>query len=371
MLGLLLLAVGLVGLWQGPPTEVGAERWWFALPLLAVCGVMLGKRRRPVGALALGLGVFAVDAAMGGSFGTMLGLIDLIYSAALYAGETAVRRLRIGTGAVVVGGAAATFVVLGDLRQAVNAGLLLFALAGTPVWWGLSVRRQAELAALATARAADLQRLADLREAEVLRGERTRMARDLHDALAGNLSAIAIHAEAALASGDGAAGRRALEAIRATSVASMAEMRSMILLLRAGGDETTAPARLAELGPLLATARAAGLGVDARVAPLPPLPAAVDQAAYRIVQEALTNAAKHAPGARVEVGIGVAAGALDIEVRSAAGSASAGPPASGGIGLLTMRERAEALGGRFAAGWAPDAGRCWRVHATIPLEEPR
>ncbi|MPV36614.1 sensor histidine kinase [Georgenia subflava] len=386
--GLALIAVGLVGLWSGPVAD-DAGRWWAALPLLAICAVMLGKRRRPVLTLAVGVVIVAVDAGLGGSLGTMVALIDLIHATALYAGAAAVRRIESAVAVVAIGTPTVVFVVTGQVQSAVSAALTLVAVLVTPLWWGRSVRQQAELAQLASARAADLERLSALREAEVVHEERTRMARDLHDALAGNLSAIAIHTEAALTApgaGDGSRDhastspeRRALEAIRAASVSSLEEMRAMILLLRSGDDEVRSPARLSELDDLVATARAGGLSVQVRLPDVPPLPSAVDQAAYRIVQESLTNASRHARGGDVELVVDVDGAALRLQVTSTGGSGTARRPDPGGtgIGLLTMRERAEALGGTFEAGWVAGADpgsrdhQLWRVRATLPIEETR
>jgi signal transduction histidine kinase len=140
------------------------------------------------------------------------------------------------------------------------------------------------------------------------------------------------------------------------------------------GEAVAAPARLAGLGDVLASARAQGLTVtvaDPDGARSATLPAAVDQAAHRIVQEALTNAAKHAPGGRVLVALGTGPGVLTVEVTSSLTDAPRPlpPSLSARTGLLTMRERAEALGGAFEAG--PDAaGGSWTVRATLPLGLP-
>lgn len=374
-LGLVLLAAGLVGMWQAGD-DVPTDRWWFLLTLVAMCAVMLGKGRWPLLALAAGLGVFIVDAVLGGSTGVLVGLLDLIYSAALRAGATAVRRMSVAAAVSVAGTAAGAFVLTGDLQSGVYAALLVFAVLGTPLWWGRSVRQQTELAELASARARDLVRIGELREHEVVHAERTRMAGDLHDALASHLSAIAIHSEAALsaprpatAEDATARDRAALSAIRDSSVAALREMRAMIELLRTGNEPRTSPARLAELGALVTGFR--GEGMELRTTcpeNLPPLPAAVDQAGYRIVQEALTNALKHGDGGPVDVAVALDGGALRVEVTSTATRAPvAAEGACSGVGLLTMRERAEALGGSFTAGLDDDR---WRVHATIPLEEP-
>lgn len=372
--GLLLISVGLTGAWSSGSTPLTAGPWWHALPLVAICVVMLGKRRHPIVALAAGLAIFVLDALAGGSIGVMLGLIDLIYAAAMFSGPGTPRRMGVGVGIAVVAGTAAAFIVGGDVRATLSIALTIFAVLGTPLWWGVSVRQQRELAELATARADDLKRLAELREAEVVRNERTRMARDLHDALASNLSAIAIHSEAAIATADGgnsSTEHRALTVIRSASVTSLEEMRSMIMLLRGDEDSANSPARLAELTELVDVARGRGLVVTLSQEPseLPTLPSAIDQAAYRIIQEALTNAARHAPAAETAVIVAID----DQMVRLRVENQVAGPPeptagasSDTGLGLTTMRERAEALGGTFRAGPVVDGTR-WHVAADLPL----
>ncbi len=367
--GLLLVASGLVGIWDGDPR---GTPWVHAVPLVLGCLVMLGKRRRPVAALLAGAGLFAADVALGGSVGVLLVLFDLVYSAALYAGPRAVLRLRAASWALVGLSLGLGWTATGDLRITVFLGLQTFALLTTPLWWGLAVRRERELLALARARADDLRDLADLRAAEARAEERAQMARDLHDAVAGNVSAVALHAEAALARPPVAGAEReraALEAVRAAGLASLEEMRAMILLLRAGSGPVAAAPRLDRLGALVAGARSAGLEVSLDAGELPPLPAAVEQAAYRVLQEALTNAAKHAPGGRAEVSAGVAGGRLLLRVDSADGRPGNAAPGAG-LGLLTMRERAESLGGRFAAGWADGARSRWSVAAELPVGVP-
>ncbi|MBF0671730.1 MAG: two-component sensor histidine kinase [Salinibacterium sp.] len=364
-LGLLLLSVGLVRAWE-PLGDHAFSPWWHVLPLAVACGAILIERRHPLIALGIGLVAFAVDAYAGGSLGVIIALVNLLYAAALYSGPGTPRRLGIAAVAVVIASTAGTFIVTGDLQQTILMGLQVFALLGTPLWWGLSVRQQRELAELAAARARDIQRLAELREADAVRGERTRMAHDLHDALAGNLSAIAIHSEAALTADTPAREAQALGAIRSASVEALEEMRSMIDLLRGEDDTLVSPARLAEIAELVAGARSRGTEVHYRVTPepIPRLPAAVDHAAYRIVQEALGNAARHAMGASIRIEVEVRAEKVDIRVTNARGNATA-DAAGGGMGTTTMRERAEALGGTFSAGWTPDDH--WLVRATIPL----
>jgi signal transduction histidine kinase len=156
-----------------------------------------------------------------------------------------------------------------------------------------------------------------------------------------------------------------LKSVRENSIQSLAEMRAMIEVLRADGgaeDPRTAPARLAELDRLIDSARAGGLDLDVRRSDKSAdLPVAVDLAAYRIVQEALTNALKHASGGVAKVEVRVEDGKLVVEVTNELTST---PGTGTGTGLVSMRERAHAVGGEFSAG--PWAGG-WRVRAVLPI----
>ncbi len=372
--GAALVTVGVVNT-GGPSAGIEpGSRWLYLLPLGTICLTMLAKRRRPIIALGIGALTFAADLAMGGSIGVLLGFFDLTYAAALYASASWVRRLEIAVGVLVPAAAVAVFVTMGDLQAAVLMGLVLFALLGTPLWWGRAVRQQVEIAELAAARSRDLERLAELRQADAIREERTQMARDLHDALAGQLSTIAIQAESILATpqADAERHRNGLAAIRLASVAALREMRAMIGLLRTGEEQVASPARMDELEGLLDTFRAQGMVIEAMLpSALPSLPAAVDQAVYRIVQEALTNEFRHGVAGRAAVGIEIDEGTMEVTVIGPASEATV-PGGGDGIGLLTMRERAEASGGIFSAGWRDTAdGRRWRVRAVFDLEEPR
>ncbi len=248
------------------------------------------------------------------------------------------------------------------------------------MWWADNVRQKSELAAVERARADDLERIAELDRHEAVRAERAAMARDLHDVIASHLSTIAIHSGAALSSPpDAARDRGALEQVRTSAVASLTEMRSMIELLRADSprDPLAAPGRLDRLDDLLAAARADGTVVtveDPDGVATADRPATVGHALYRIAQEALTNARKHAPGAAIVVRLACEPGAdgpVTLEVRNTAprsgragGPGAPAHPVSAGTGMLTMRERAEALGGTFDAAPTDDGG--WVVRARVP-----
>ncbi len=367
VVGLALIAVGLVGTfgaWGARPSTP----WVFVLPLAAICLLLLAKRRRPGLAAAAGTLVFAGDQAMGGSIGVIVGYFDLLYCVALWGRQPVLHRAQVLVGIAVVSAAVVPFVLTGDLQGAALLSLVTFTLLATPLWWGRSVRTQAELARVAAARTEDLRRLAELREVEVLQAERARMAHELHDALAGNLAAIGIHAEAAISrppASPQAGEHPSLLAIREASVAAADELRAMVHILRSGDDERTAPARLAEIDGVLEQARQRGLRLEVRRPQAwPSLPAATDHAAYRIVQECLTNAAKHAPGSRARLSIEPAHDALQIEVDNDLTDVTFTPRPDGGVGLVSMRERTRALGGDFTAGRQDGV---WRVRAALPL----
>ena len=199
-------------------------------------------------------------------------------------------------------------------------------------------------------------------------GERARIARELHDVVAHHISMIAVEADTARLATPGmpAAGERHLLSIRSTARDAMNEMRRVLGVLRddAGGEAEHAPQPgLDRLNELLESARDAGaevrLIVHGRVVPLP---AGVDLAAYRIVQESLTNARRHAPGASVEVELGYGEDMLRLRVRDDGPGPSG---AKGGHGLAGMRERAAAAGGSLRAGAADGGG--FAVEADLPL----
>jgi len=362
VLSVVMFALDLTGVWGPTLRPFGASAWWGLLTVVPGCALVTAYRRRPLLALALGTVLFVVDAAWFGTVGMLFVLNELIYSATMSLSPRGRHRMLVVLVAVSVGLVAVVAVASDDPRLAVLVALLAFAFFGSPFWWATAVRSAQEVAELHAGRAEDALRLAELREREVVRAERERMARELHDVIAGHLSAVALRSEAALArEPDERRDRDALAAIRQSSLRSLDEMRAQILLLRSGEpDEPVAAAdrldRVAEIAETI------GIRVALEVRDVPELPTAIDQAAARIVREALVNAGKHSGGAEVAVTIGAADGELQLEVRSR-GGVSRGVGGAG-LGLVTMRERAEALGGTFAAGPAPDG---WRVSARLPL----
>jgi signal transduction histidine kinase len=197
--------------------------------------------------------------------------------------------------------------------------------------------------------------------------ERLRIAQELHDVLAHNISLINVQAGVALHLLDERPeqARPALRAIRDASKDALGELRSVLDILRVGEAAPRAPtAGLADLDALVARTRGTGLDVQVDIPEaVDGLPAGVDLAAFRIVQEALTNVVRHAGASRATVRLGRFPDELVVEVDDN----GHGPSGSdgGGRGLPGMRERARALGGSLEAG--PRPGRGFRVRATLPL----
>ncbi len=221
-------------------------------------------------------------------------------------------------------------------------------------------------------------RLQDAERAErskrAVQDERERIARDLHDIVTHHVSVIVIQAGAGLTALDRRPeqSRSALEAIDRTSRAALSDMRRMLGILGDGSaseDAREPVPGLDRLGQLIEEVRAAGLPVELSVTGTRrPLDAGVELSAYRIIQEALTNALKHARNARAKVTLGYEPQSLDVEIRDegGAGDRDLGESTSGGRGLIGMRERVAIFNGEFEA--APITGG-FRVHARLPVDQ--
>jgi signal transduction histidine kinase len=206
--------------------------------------------------------------------------------------------------------------------------------------------------------------------------ERLRIARELHDVLAHNISLINVQAGVALHLLDSQPEQAgpALTAIKAASKEALGELRTVLDILRTPGDAAplTPTAGLDDLDALVDRTRAAGLDVSVRtMGPRRPLPPGVDLAAYRIVQEALTNVVRHVGPTRVTIELRERGDALTITIeddgpKPGGSSPSAAAPLAPGNGIAGMRERASALGGSLDAGRRPGGG--FRVVATLPLD---
>ncbi|HET6752617.1 MAG TPA: histidine kinase [Jiangellaceae bacterium] len=340
---------------------------------LSIGAALFWRRRAAVVVGVTVSGLVGLYELVVGEAGTVLIVPYLIafYSIGAYTGRR---------GSVVGFGLTYAATVLGlladpDVRDVAGNALFVAIVAGSAWAGGVAVRtnraRAAELADLA----AQLERERDEKARLAVAAERGRIARELHDVVAHGISVIAVQAGAgrhALGSEPRRA-HAAFAAIEDTARQALAEMRHMLGLLRERDEPTTAAPLpgLADRDKLIEQARADGLSVDVEVEGEPrPLAAGVDLAAFRILQEALTNARKHAPGARTQVRIRYDISGLEIEVRNGTPSPNSRPTsASGGQGLIGMRERVALYGGKFEAGSL--AGGGFSVKALLSLEQDR
>ena len=372
--GLLLWSLGL-----DTHRDQGFEPRSLALvPLAVMSGAELLRRTMPNTALAIGCLTMLADQFTVGNVATLAMFTDVVYAAVLYGTPAAARRIpavsMVATAAVTV-----TALVVYQDAQAILPGLLFAVLTVVPAWTGVSVRTHRDAAEAAQLRAEQTALLAEIDRTQAVTSERARMARELHDLVAGHLSAIAIHSTAALSLDDPKTSREALGVIRENSVDGLAEMRRLIGLLRdSGGDaEPAAAPTLAGVDALLGQSRTNGASSgleftldDTREAGAA-LPAPVELAAYRIIQESLTNALKHASPGRITVTVAQDERTLTVRVTSPYGDRP-GPRAPGsGAGLVGMRERVALLDGQFEAGPVTDrvGAKIWQVRAELPVDE--
>ena len=326
---------------------------------------LLLRRRSPVLALAVVAGAVAIlcGTAPVLPVGAVVALLVAVYTV----GARSSRLLALAGG--VVAGLSVLPLLGNQLRQGVpvplplTVSLILGALAlGDQV----SIRRRTEVALAAEA---DQRRREQARRAVL--EERSRIARELHDVVAHHMSMVAVQAETApyRIPDLPEAGKRDFAAIGATAREALTEMRRLLGVLRSEREvaELTPQPGLADLGELVEVAKGAGLPVHLRVdTGGAQLPAGVELSAYRIVQEALSNAGQHAQAVgSVEVSVVAEAGRLLVSVTDD-GRAGAGATVATGHGLLGMSERVAMLGGTLRAGPLPGGG--FQVAAELPID---
>ncbi|WP_405190089.1 histidine kinase [Streptomyces anulatus] len=381
-----LAACGLLGgllLWLlGLHTQGGrpfAAPWVSLVPMTVMAAMELLRRSAPRTALIVGTVMLVADQFTRGSLATILMFSDIMYAAVLYGTPAAARRIPVTTLLITV---ASTIGFLAWFRrpEALLIGVVTGLVSFMPAITGVVVRNHRVAAEAARLAARQTARLAEMDRTQAVVAERARMARELHDMVANHLSAVAIHSTAALSIDDPDTSRNALKVIRENSVEGLSEMRRLIGLLREGceDDAPAAAPTLASLDVLVEQTNVNGApsGLECTLedtgqAVSAALPTPVELAAYRIVQESLTNALKHAAPGPVVVRLAHADGELTIEVTSVFGSRP-GPTAPGsGAGLVGMRERVALLGGRIVAGAEPDGDgtKIWRVRAQLPVTE--
>lgn len=364
-----MAAFGFRGIW-GPFSllQEPLSPWWALVLALPACALALFKRRLPVTVLVLVSLLFVADLLTVGGLGTLVVLLDVLWTAAFLADSRGRRMLLVLLGAAtVVLFLCAWLLTDVSFPVAFLIGVQFGAIFGTDYWWAVAVSQAHELAELHRQRAEHAAAVAERDRVEAVQRERETMARELHDVVAGHVMAMAIRAEAALSTPpDPPRDREALQAVRDAGLDAHAALRSMISVLRRGEGSPASSPRWGDLEGIVQEAERAGLTVRLVADHVGDVGSALEQAVIRIVREALNNCIRHASGAEVDVIIRRSGPEVRVEVRSRGGSPSgASTSADGGWGLQMLRERVAALGGAFIAG--PVAGG-WSVEGRIPTE---
>ena len=347
----------------GQPADVAAWVAPLALLLAFAQGLPLAWRRRwPVPVTVLVLGGYALYVVAVGVVPPFAEWV-VIWSLATTYGS---RRTSV-VAAAVAACATIFLVVVGELiSPGSGASVLLVSATVVVTLAGVLVR-------------SERARLDAVRE-RAASEERLRIARDLHDLIGHGLGIVAVQsstARMALDSGDTATAGTAMSAVEASSRTAMREMRELLGVLRgiedaeftdADRDPSVPPAPgLADIATLVDNVRLAGVAVTAETeGDLTDVPPAVQLCAYRVVQESLTNALKHAPGAIVTVRVAGSGQLLRVVVETTGGTPTGRNVDGGGLGLVGIRTRVAAAGGRVRMGPTPSG---WLIEADLPMRE--
>lgn len=403
----LILAVGWAGVAETPwwsALGVRPQPWWHLIPLALMAFALLIRIRRPVLALVLGGGFTLLDLSIGVNVGILLCVSDLVYNLGIRGSRRAVRAgaLSLTAGTLATGLVALAFGA--GLEGSLSIALVGLAVLLMPLWWAAEVRRGYPLwqepdarHQLEAERHASLLRRQASQRREAVEAERQRMARELHDVVSSQVSAIALTSGAVLnAAADTERDRWALGSIRSTSVEALEQLREMVLLLLRGEGSSVDPEAKHRPELLDGTSwddvlsRAQERGMEIQVEGQPPadLSPGQNHVLLRVLQESLTNAHKHGQ-AQAAVTCGLRRARLRLTVISPMPEeASAASRASGqdddggashlgaGVGLAVMRERVQLIGGSLRAGpvglkpaSSPGDPQLWVVEAELPLKE--
>ena len=329
------------------------------LVVILVGGSVAVRRVHPVAAALVDAAVLLASARFEGEFPPSTGaavLFALSYSCGAHA---ALRPGLLGVAALTV-----SMQLAMGFAEFPNIEIAFVTLA--PWWVGREVGRRRRLVTELGERTRELEAEQDAFARLSVRRERARIARELHDIVAHHLAVIVVQAGAGRLAGpgDGAGQVERFASIRQSGDQALAEMSRLVDIIHADSGAGDGPRD--RLRTLFDQAEAAGLGLEITSSPAEiQFPAALEEDAFRVVREGLTNAMKHAPRARVQVRFDLTDSSLEIEVRDDGAHAPSGLAATGsGLGIAGMRERIESLGGSLDAG-RDDAGG-WRLHARLP-----
>ncbi|MFI1399033.1 sensor histidine kinase [Streptomyces sp. NPDC020681] len=339
------------------------------LLMVLVSAALVFRRRRPMGVLVFTTALSVIELVVSPQPAPVaMSAVIALYTVASRTDRPTTWRVGLLTMAVLTAAAMA----FGSNPWYTQENLGIFAWAGLAGAAGDAVRSRRAFVDAIRERAERAEQTRDEEARRRVAEERLRIARDLHDVVAHHIALVNVQAGVAAHVMDKRPdqAKEALAHVREASRSALNELRATVGLLRQSGDPEapTEPAPgLAVLDELVTTFRQAGLPVEvARADDGVRLPAAVDLAAYRIIQEALTNVQKHAgPDAKAEVSVITVGRTLEVTVLDN-GTEPDGPKDGGGHGLLGMRERVTALGGTLSA--RPRYGGGFRVQAILPLK---
>jgi signal transduction histidine kinase len=371
--GVLALVLALAGV----GSAFSAAPRWVSLPVAAALVIpVVFRRKHPIGAFAAATVVGGVQVLISGQPSPSdLAIVVLLYTLAAYRP----RRVSVTGLAVCLAGSVVAVARWAPgrltLLDTIMVGSILFAGPALIAWvLGDSMRYRRGYYASLEDRAARLERDRDAQAQIAAAAERARIARELHDVIAHNVSVMVVQADGASYALDTEPekARQALAAIASTGRQALAEMRRMLGVLRSADGETgLAPLPgIGQLGELLEQTRATGLAVAFTVEGVPgPLPGGVALAAYRIVQESLTNTRKHGgPNASAQVTLRYCEDMLVLGITDDGRGAAAAADGAG-HGMTGMRERVALYGGTLEAGPRPGGG--YQVIARLPLTHLR
>lgn len=368
---LTFVAVGSV-VFRGPTHHLtGATAAYDGILALFTTLPLALRRYRPLGVLAITVAAESVLLLTSSRAAIPVGVIVALYTVAA--------RCERPVSIRAAGWAALPITAGVIVNSSPHPGSIIPELAVFAIAWviGDNMRtRRAYLAEL-EARAARLEREREERDARAVADERARIARELHDVIAHNVSVMVVQASAGerVFDDDPERARESLSAVASTGRAALSELRRLLGVIRSEGDTQRAASYAPQPGieqveELVRQVRDAGLDVELSVLGRPrELPEAVGLCAYRIVQEALTNTLKHADASHAQVSVRYMADVVELLVSDDGHGAPASGDDAGGQGLIGMRERVALFGGELTV--EPRAGRGYAVQARLPLEEPK
>ncbi|MDX6332714.1 MAG: hypothetical protein QOG05_54 [Streptosporangiaceae bacterium] len=366
--GVLAAALGILGL---APALAGGRYELVVISLVLVIPLVF-RRDHPVAAFAIGITVGALQVLLDIQVNSIdLVIVVLLYTLAAYGR----RRVSLAGLAICLAGSAAAVARWAPSSQLslahwVMIGFIMFAGSSLIAWvLGDSVRYRRAYYSSLEDRAARLERERDAQAQIAAAAERARIARELHDVIAHNVSVMVVQADGASYALDSSPerARQALGAIASTGRQALAEMRRMLGVLRSDDDATglVPLPGIGQLGELLEQTRASGLDVSFTVQGVPgPLPGGLALAAYRIIQESLTNTRKHGgPRASARVLLRYCEDVLMLQITDDGRGATVADGA--GHGLTGMRERVALYNGTLRTGPLPGGG--YQVTARLPV----